>query len=80
VRVKSEENVERWDGLTCDVQTLLKVTKAKVCAIMDVARSFFATTSGMRMHERRSWGMKARDSACKDEVEGSADVRYSSVL
>lgn len=66
----------RGESLTWEVQTLLKVTKAKVWAMMDVARSFFATTMGIRTQERRSCGMKARDSACRDEDdEGSAEVR-----
>jgi hypothetical protein len=63
---------------TCEVQTLLKVTKAKVWAIMDVARSLFARARGMRTQERRSCGMKARDSVCRedeDEDEGTAEVR-----
>lgn len=58
----------------------MKVTKAKVWAIMAVARSFLATTSGMRMQERRSWGTKARDSVCREDAEGTAEVRYRRVL
>lgn len=62
--------------LTCEVQTLLKVTKARVWAIMEVARSFLATARGMRTHERSSWGTKARDSMRSEEVgEGVAEVR-----
>src|SRR5690554_5923665 len=57
----------KGDKLTWLVQTLLKVTKAKVCAIIEVARSFFATTRGIRTAERSSWGMKARDSVRKGE-------------
>ena len=48
---------------TCDVQTLLKATKANVCAIILVARSFFATTRGIRKQEKSSWGRNASDSA-----------------
>lgn len=44
------------------VQTLLKVTKAKVCASNEVGRSFLARARGMRMVDKRSWGRKARDS------------------
>ena len=73
-----------WVGMrerrTWDVQTLLNVTNAKVCAIMDVARSFFATARGMSTHERSSWGKKARDSMRKDDDEGMAEVRYRRVL
>jgi hypothetical protein len=57
------------------VQTLLKVTKAKVWAIMDTARSFLARTNGMRTQDRRSCGRKASDSTWKDDVEGVAEVR-----
>jgi hypothetical protein len=73
---------EEGGGLTWLVQTLLKVTKAKVCASMVVGRSFFARTKGMRTHERRSWGRKAMDSMrswgfVEVEVErkGSAEAR-----
>lgn len=62
-------------ALTWLVQTLLKVTKAKVWAIMDVARSFLATTKGMRMVERRICGRKATDSICSEEADGMAEVR-----
>ncbi len=47
------------------MHTLLNVTKAYVCAIIEVARSFFATTKGIITHERRSWKTKARDSKRK---------------
>ena len=47
------------------MQTLLKVTKAKVWASMVDARSFLARTRGMRNVERAIWGMKARDSKWK---------------
>lgn len=33
---------------------MLNVTKAKVWAIMEVARSFLARTKGIRKHERSS--------------------------
>lgn len=45
------------------VHTLLNVTKAKVCASMVDGRSFFARRRGRAMAERKSWGMKARDSS-----------------
>lgn len=67
-------------GLTCEVQTLLKVTKANVWAIMEVARSFLARTKGMRTQERSSCGKKARDSARMVEEEGTAELRYRRVL
>lgn len=68
------------DGRTWEVQTLLKVTKANVCAIMDVARSRLERARGMRTHERISWGKKARDSMWSDEAEGTAEMRYKRVL
>lgn len=43
----------------CDVQTLLKVTKAKVWARRVEGRECFAR-KGRRMQQRRSCGMKAR--------------------
>lgn len=54
---------------------MLKVTKANVWAIIDVARSFLASARGMSTQERRICGMKARDSACNVEDEGTAEVR-----
>lgn len=57
------------------MHTLLNVTNAKVCAIIDVARSFFARTNGMSTHDSSSCGKKARDSVCKDVDVGSAEVR-----
>lgn len=55
----------------CEVQTLLKVTKAKVWAIMDVARSFLAMTKGIKRHERINWGRNA----WRELDDGSADAR-----
>jgi hypothetical protein len=55
--------------LTWEVQTLLNVTKANVWASMEVARSFLAMARGMSRQARRSWGRKARDSACHEEEE-----------
>jgi hypothetical protein len=52
------------------VQTLLKATKAKVWAIMEMARSFFASTRGIRTVERSSCGTKATDSILKREPAG----------
>ena len=55
---------------------MLKVTKANVCAIIHVARSFFATTRGIRMQESSSWGRKASDSTRMPVgLEGPADDR-----
>jgi hypothetical protein len=62
------------------VQTLLKVTKAKVWASIDVARSDFAVIRGMRTQESRSWGMKATDSMRRPEEPGLAEARYSWML
>ena len=57
------------------MHTLLKVTKANVCASMAVGRSFLAATRGIRMQERRSWGRKATDSMRRVERSGKAEVR-----
>jgi hypothetical protein len=57
--------------LTCEVQTLLNVTKAKVWAIMDVARFFLATTKGIRRQDRSNWGRNA----LRELDDGSADAR-----
>jgi hypothetical protein len=65
------------------------VTNAKVWAIMDVARSFFARTKGIKTHERSSCGRKANDSAWRDgddddddddDDDGVAEARYRRVL
>lgn len=45
------------------MQTLLKVTKAKVCASIVDGRSFLASNKGKAIAERNSCGMKARDSS-----------------
>lgn len=47
------------------MQTLLKVTKANVWASIAPGRSFFASTRGIAMALRPSWGMNARDSKWK---------------
>ena len=52
------------------VQTLLKVTNAKVCASMVDGRSFFARRRGKANAERKSWGMKARDSSLNEPPGG----------
>jgi hypothetical protein len=41
----------------------LNVTKANVCASIVDGRSFFARRRGRAKAERKSWGMKARDSS-----------------
>lgn len=58
-----------------DVTTLLKVTKVRVCASMVVGRSRLERARGRRRVERRSWGMKARDSRGRREGEGMAERR-----
>lgn len=62
--------------------TLLKVTKAIVCASMVVGRSSLERKIGRSMVERRSCGMKARDSrgGREDDEEAMAERRYKSVL
>ena len=77
------------------MHTLLKATKANVCANIVVGRSFFASTNGIITALRRSCGTKAKRSNSDDllamaEVselgshESSRDLgdelRYSSVL
>lgn len=47
---------------TCDVQTLFRATKAKVCANIVPGRSRLASIKGMRTALRRSCGKKASDS------------------
>lgn len=47
---------------TCEVQTLLRATKAKVCASIVPGRSRLASTNGMSTALRRSCGRKASDS------------------
>lgn len=61
--------------LTWLVQTLLNATKANVCASIVLGRSRFASAKGISRAERKSWGIKARDSTrrllpdCDVEVE-----------
>lgn len=59
------------------MQTLLKVTKANVWAIIEVAKSRLAMATGMRTHDSNSWGMKASDSMRIEgaAAAGSAEVR-----
>jgi len=52
------------------VQTLLKVTNAKVCANIVFGRSFFASTKGVNTALRSSCGRNARRSNPKDCVAG----------
>lgn len=47
---------------TCEVQTLFRATKPKVCASIVPGRSRLARTKGMRIALRRSCGRNARDS------------------
>lgn len=59
----------------CDVTTLLKVTKVRVWASMVVGRSCLESVRGRRMVERRSWGMKVRDSRGTRDGEGTKERR-----
>jgi hypothetical protein len=52
----------------------LKATKANVCARRVPVRECLAWKSGRRKVERRSWGMKARDSSLRDDEEGVEDL------
>ena len=72
---KYEKGRERrgGGGSTWLVQTLLKDTNANVCASIVEGRSFFARSKGRAMAERKSCGMKARDSRCKDEEGKDGD-------
>ncbi len=61
----------------CEVQTLLKVTKAKVCANRVVGKSFLAQAKGINSVLRRSWGTNANDSnLIEDEVVLGEEERY----
>lgn len=67
------------------MQTLLNVTNANVCAIILVARSFLANTSGITTHESNSCGTNARASMRGIIEEGeeaslAAERRYKRVL
>ena len=66
--------------LTWLVQTLLNVTKAKVCASIQVARSRLANTIGMSIALRPSCGINARDSSCRVDWAAGEELRYKSVL
>lgn len=61
---------------------MLKLTNANVCAIIDVARSRFATTKGINTAERRSCGMKAKVSVRSGgSSEGDRlELRYRRML
>lgn len=52
------------------MHTLLKVTKANVCASIVDGKSFFANNKGRAMAERKSCGMNARDSRFREDDEG----------
>jgi hypothetical protein len=62
------------------VQTLLKVTNAKVCANIVDAKSLFARASGMMIALKRICGRKARDSKCRDDSALGEELRYNIVL
>jgi hypothetical protein len=57
------------------VHTLFKVTKAKVCASIVEGKSFLAKRSGRAKAERKSCGMKARDSSLMVWVDAVAEER-----
>jgi hypothetical protein len=64
------KNLLTFARLTWLVQTLLKVTKANVCASIVLARSFFASRSGITTRESKIWGRNANDSTRKPVSEG----------
>jgi len=66
--------------ITCEVQTLLNETKAKVCASIVDGKSFLAKRSGRPIADRKSWGRKASDSRGIGEAVVVTDDRYRSVL
>lgn len=66
--------------LTWLVQTLFRVTKAKVCASIADPRSFLARLSGMANALRSSCGKKARDSNRQDDCAAGEELRYKSML
>jgi hypothetical protein len=56
------------------VQTLLKVTNAKVWASMVEGRSFFARRNGNTTAESNSCGKKARDSRFSEAFPGVEEL------
>lgn len=82
----------KWDGVegiekaseihTWLVQTLLKVTKAKVWASIVLGRSFFARMRGIATAERKIWGMKASFSRLNElgSLSVMEEERYKRVL
>ena len=82
VRIKQKEGYgPDWCGCsTWLVQTLLKVTKANVCANIVEAISSFASARGINTAERSNWGIKARDSRCSFEDPTGDELRYRRTL
>ena len=62
------------------MQTLLKVTNAKVWASIVDGRSFFASRIGSANAARNNCGRKATDSRCIDDVLGAEEFKYRRVL
>jgi len=66
--------------LTWLVQTLLKVTKANVCASIVLARSFLASNNGITTKESKICGRNASDSMRKPVAGGCWELICSIVL
>jgi hypothetical protein len=64
----------------CDVQTLLNVTNANVCANIVDGRSHFANASGIIPPESRSCGRKGIEEYGIDESPPGEEVRYMRTL
>jgi hypothetical protein len=69
-----------FGGLTWLVQTLLKVTNAKVCASNVDGRSFFARQRGMATIDRNICGMNAADSMRNPVTLHLEELRYRRML
>lgn len=59
----------------CDVQTLLNVTNANVCANIVAGKSHFANASGIIMPESKSCGKKGMEEYGIGESPSGEEVR-----
>lgn len=59
---------------------MLKVTNAKVCASIVLARSFLASIKGIASTERKSCGTNAKDSTRKLFDRVRRELRWRAVL
>lgn len=72
---QNKSDVLELQLLTWLVQTLLKVTNAKVCASIVEARSFFASANGMAMVLKKICGTNAHDSSLIDACPVGEEFR-----